>query len=370
MIRLEHIHKRYGDRNAVHDLSLEIPTGEVCVLIGPSGCGKTTTMRMINRLIEPTSGRVMIDERDAHTLSPHELRRGMGYAIQGVGLFPHLTVAQNIAVVPRLLGWSKDRINTRTKELLELVGLTGYGDAFPRELSGGQAQRVGVARALAADPPILLMDEPFGAVDPLTRERLQDEFLRLQRSLHKTVVFVTHDMDEAIKLADRIAIMRDGKLVQFDTPETLLEQPVDDFVRDFVGADRGLKRLGRVKVREVMRPTIHLHVTDALEQARVKLERERVPSAFVTDENGVLLGWLNRTQSTSTKGSSVREVMVRHAWADIAVMEDASVREALSRMIGEGFRTLAVVDARGCLIGQVDLVTIENINATPTGSAL
>jgi osmoprotectant transport system ATP-binding protein len=361
MILFEHVFKRYGEITAVNDLDLEINQGEVCVLIGPSGCGKTTTMRMINRLIEPSSGRIMIDGKDSGSLVPAELRRGMGYAIQGVGLFPHLTVAQNVATVPGLLGWSRDRITARVTELLELVGLPGYADTFPRELSGGQAQRVGVARALAADPPILLMDEPFGAVDPLTRERLQDEFLRLQHSLKKTVVFVTHDMDEAIKLADRIAIMKDGQLVQFDTPEGLLEQPADDFVRDFVGADRGLKRLGRVKVLEIMRPTLSVRVTDSLEGVRSALERGRAKSAFVTDEHGVLLGWVDR----GAKGTSVRQAMSSHAWGEVAARAESSVREALSRMIGEGFRVLAVVDDDGKLLGQIDLATIEDINLSP-----
>ncbi len=365
MIRFEHVFKRYAELTAVNDLDLEIDRGEVCVLIGPSGCGKTTTMRMINRLIEPSQGRILIDGKDSSALAPAELRRGMGYAIQGVGLFPHLTVAQNVATVPGLLGWTKDRIKTRVTELLELVGLPGYADAFPRELSGGQAQRVGVARALAADPPILLMDEPFGAVDPLTRERLQDEFSRLQKSLKKTVVFVTHDMDEAIKLADRIAIMKDGHLVQFDTPEGLLEQPADDFVRDFVGADRGLKRLGRVRVREVMRPTASVRTTDSLDTVRGVLERTRAQSAFVTDESGVLLGWVDR----GAKGKDVLQAMSKHPWAQIAARDESSVREALSRMIGEGFRVLAVVDDAGKLLGQIDLATIENINLSPAQAA-
>ena len=364
MIRFERVNKRYGDFSAVHDLSLEIPEGEVCVLIGPSGCGKTTTLRMINRLIEPTSGKIMIDQRDAGSLAPAELRRGMGYAIQGVGLFPHLTVAQNVATVPGLLGWNKARIEARVAVMLELVGLSGHADAFPRELSGGQAQRVGVARALAADPPILLMDEPFGAVDPLNRERLQDEFLRLQRSLKKTVVLVTHDMDEAIKLADRIAIMNDGKLVQFDTPEMLLDRPVNAFVRDFVGADRGLKRLGRIRVDQVMRTSISIQISDSFDAAHAKLEQLQAPSVFVTDEQGVLLGWLDR----HANGSSVRQAMSAHPWTAIAAREDSSVREALSRMIGEGFRVLAVVDGRGILLGQIDLTSIENINL-PSGSS-
>ncbi|MEE9398649.1 MAG: ATP-binding cassette domain-containing protein, partial [Dehalococcoidales bacterium] len=215
MIRLEHVVKVYGDTIAVNDLSFEVNEGEVCVLIGPSGCGKTTTLRMTNRLIEPTSGNILINGKDTGQIKPERLRQSIGYAIQSVGLFPHLTVAANIATVPELLHWDKSRIARRTEQLLALVGLkpTEYSRKYPSQLSGGEAQRIGVARALAADPPILLMDEPFGAVDPLTRERLQAQFIRIQQKLKKTVILVTHDLDEAIRLADRIAIMESGKLV-------------------------------------------------------------------------------------------------------------------------------------------------------------
>ncbi len=220
MIRLEHVTRYYGGTLAVDDLSLEVVTGEVCIVIGPSGCGKTTTLRMINRLIEPTSGRIFIDGQDVSRIKPERLRQSIGYAIQSVGLFPHMTVAANIAVVPELLHWEKSRTARRVAELLILVGLepAEYSPKYPHQLSGGEAQRVGVARALAADPPILLMDEPFGAVDPLTREKLQAEFARIQQALQKTVIFVTHDLDEAVRLADRIAIMESGRLVQYDTP--------------------------------------------------------------------------------------------------------------------------------------------------------
>ncbi|MFQ5996677.1 MAG: ABC transporter ATP-binding protein, partial [Dehalococcoidales bacterium] len=222
MIRLEHVTKVYGETLAVNDFSLEVDEGEVCVLIGPSGCGKTTTLRMVNRLIEPTSGHIFVNGKDTSQIKPERLRQSIGYAIQSVGLFPHLTVAANIATVPELLHWEKNRIAHRIEELLNLVKLnpTEYAKKYPSQLSGGEAQRIGVARALAADPPILLMDEPFGAVDPLTRERLQAQFVRIQQELKKTVILVTHDLDEAIRLADRIAIMESGKLVQYDTPET------------------------------------------------------------------------------------------------------------------------------------------------------
>jgi osmoprotectant transport system ATP-binding protein len=246
MITFKDVTKRYPDGTvAVGGLTLEVPTGEITVLLGPSGCGKTTALRMVNRLIEPTSGTIELDGRDVLSVPAHELRRGIGYVIQQAGLFPHRTVAENIATVPRLLGWSRGRRRARSLELIELVGLEpGTADRYPGQLSGGQQQRVGVARALAADPPVLLMDEPFGAVDPLRRAALQREFRQLQRSLHKTVVFVTHDVDEAVLLGDRIAIMRvGGHVVQYGPPEALLARPVDDFVASFVGSTRGLKLL-------------------------------------------------------------------------------------------------------------------------------
>jgi osmoprotectant transport system ATP-binding protein len=254
-IVFRNVTKRYpgSPQPAVSNLSLTIEPGEICVLVGPSGGGKTTAMKMVNRLIDITEGDILIDGRSVRELDVIELRRGIGYVIQQVGLFPHLNIVDNVATVPRLLGWPKARIRKRVAELLELVGLEPqHGDRYPSQLSGGQRQRVGLARALAADPPVMLMDEPFGALDPLTRERLQNEFLRLQRSVQKTVIFVTHDIDEAIKLGDRIAILRQGgMLAQFDTPDTILADPADDFVARFVGADRGLKRLSLMRLGEV-----------------------------------------------------------------------------------------------------------------------
>lgn len=242
MIELSHVTKRYGETVAVDDLSLAINDGELAVLLGPSGCGKTTTLRAINRMVEIDSGSIMIAGTDIREQHPDELRRHIGYGIQSVGLFPHMTVARNISVVPRLLGWDADRVADRVTELLEMVGLDPktYAHKRPRQLSGGEAQRVGVARALAADPPVLLMDEPFGALDPLTRERLQVEFRRLQRTLGKTVVFVTHDVAEAALLGDRIALMRTGRLVQFSTPQQLWDEPADPFVSEFFGQVGGL----------------------------------------------------------------------------------------------------------------------------------
>src|ERR687893_2277316 len=256
MIEFRQVSKTYpGSENpVVTDLSFEVLDGEICELVGPSGCGKTTTMRMVNRLIEITDGEILIDGEPNTAMSGTRLRRKIGYAIQQIGLFPHRTIADNIATVPSLLGWSKARIAARVDELLELVGLDPreMRGRYPAQLSGGQRQRVGVARALAVDPPVMLMDEPFGAIDPINRERLQNEFLRLQEKVRRTIVFVTHDIDEAIKMGDRIAILqRGGKLQQYATPAELLMAPANDFVRDFVGADRALKRLALMRVRDV-----------------------------------------------------------------------------------------------------------------------
>ena len=256
MIEIAALTKRFpgAAHAAVDRLTLSVPAGEVCVLIGPSGCGKTTTMRIINRMIEPDSGTVTVNGRNVMDVDPVTLRRHIGYVIQQVGLFPHWSIADNVATVPRLLGWDARRIGARVDELLTLVGMSPaqYRGRFPRELSGGQRQRVGVARALAADPPVMLMDEPFGAIDPITRTRLQAEFLRILQGLAKTIVFVTHDIDEAIRMGDRIAILRDGALVQYDTPEAILAHPADAFVEEFVGADRALKRLALITTATVV----------------------------------------------------------------------------------------------------------------------
>jgi osmoprotectant transport system ATP-binding protein len=254
-VEFVHVAKRYpGQKDpAIRDLSFKVPAGEVCVLVGPSGCGKTTAMRLVNRMIELSDGDILLDGRTIKDRPAAQLRREIGYAIQQVGLFPHLTVADNIATVPKLLGWDRARIHARVDELLELVGLgEDMRKRYPAQLSGGQRQRVGVARALAVDPPLMLMDEPFGAIDPITRSRLQDEFLRLQTEIRKTVLFVTHDIDEAIKMGDRIAVLRSGgELAQFATPAEMLMHPADEFVEQFVGADRALKRLALTRVREL-----------------------------------------------------------------------------------------------------------------------
>ena len=256
MIEFRDVSKTYpgSEKPVVNELSFEVPEGEVCVLVGPSGCGKTTSMRMVNRLIEPSKGQILIDGEPNTSMSGTQLRRKIGYAIQQIGLFPHRTISENIGTVPGLIGWDKDRIKSRTEELLDLVGLdpSAYRDRYPAELSGGQQQRVGVARAMAADPPIMLMDEPFGAVDPITRERLQDEFLRIQDNIKKTIVFVTHDIDEAIRMGDKIAILKEGGiLAQYDTPENILSAPNSEFVSSFVGSDRVLKRLSLTRVGDL-----------------------------------------------------------------------------------------------------------------------
>jgi osmoprotectant transport system ATP-binding protein len=285
---------------AVDHLTLAIPEGDVCVLIGPSGCGKTTTMRIINRMIEPDAGSVIVAGQDVMRADPVTLRRSIGYVIQQVGLFPHWSIAENIATVPRLLNWDRARIAARVDELLALVGMEpeAYRSRFPRELSGGQKQRVGVARALAADPPVMLMDEPFGAIDPITRARLQDEFLKILRSLRKTVVFVTHDIDEAIKMGDRIAILRDGALVRYDTPEAILASPGNAFVESFVGSDRALKRLALIRADSAVEPSgpiapAHsIPAQTTLRDALALMFSSGADALAVTDSGGTVLGTL------------------------------------------------------------------------------
>jgi osmoprotectant transport system ATP-binding protein len=317
-IVFDHVTKRYGgsDRPAVDDLSLSIPAGEICVLIGPSGGGKTTAMKLVNRLITLTEGDITIDGTSVMEMDPVELRRGIGYVIQQIGLFPHMTIDANVATVPKLVGWDRQRTRSRARELLELVGLDPeeYARRYPAQLSGGQRQRVGLARAMAADPPLMLMDEPFGAIDPITRERLQNDFLRLHREVRKTVIFVTHDIDEAIRMGDRVCILREGgRLAQYDTPEAILAGPADEFVADFVGADRGLKRLGLRTLGEV----------DVLEPAPRNGSRlpEAGPDMTLRDALSLML----------TEGSSELEVR-----GDDGGVRGYLTLEAVSRMLGEG----------------------------------
>ncbi len=295
MIRLEEATKVFPgtEQPAVDGLSLEVPEGEIVVLVGPSGCGKTTTLKMINRLVEPTSGRIVVAGTDIREQAPHELRRGIGYVIQQTGLFPHKTIAQNIATVPQLLGWDRRRVTERVDELVDLMGLDAQmKDRYPAELSGGQRQRVGVARALAADPPVLLMDEPFGAVDPIVRSRLQAELLRLQEQVQKTIVFVTHDIDEAVFLGDRIAILDvGGILAQYGTPSEILSSPASPFVEDFLGSERGLKRLSLIPVSEVeLAPGPVVDRSASVDEAKDVMARHGVDWVGILDGQR-MLGW-------------------------------------------------------------------------------
>jgi osmoprotectant transport system ATP-binding protein len=364
VVAFEHVTKRYGGPGApaaVNDLSLTVPAGEICVLVGPSGSGKTTTMKMVNRLIEPTSGRITIDGRDVMDLPPVELRRKIGYVIQQVGLFPHLTVAENVAVVPGLLRWDRKRTDDRVRELLELIGLepAEYGPRYPSELSGGERQRVGVARALAADPPVMLMDEPFGAVDPIRRDRLQNEFLRLQDRVGKTVIFVTHDVDEAIKMADRIAILeRGGRLAQYDTPTAILSAPASDFVERFVGADRGLKRLslGRVADLDLLEPVLVRAGEDRAE-ARRKLDAGG-PNAYalLVDAETRPLGWIHAHE---LDGSGPIDASAATPGAP-TVQRETTLRDALSALLGSSVMLGVVVDERDRVMGLVSVDAISD----------
>ena len=369
VVTLEHVSKRYGPEGgpeAVSDLSLEIPAGEICVLVGPSGCGKTTTMKMINRLIEPTSGRITIDGEDVMSLPAVELRRRIGYVIQQVGLFPHLTVAENVAVVPRLLRWPETRVRERTNELLDLVRLqpSTYADRYPAALSGGERQRVGVARALAADPPLMLMDEPFGAVDPILRDRLQNEFLRLQAQVRKTIVFVTHDVDEAIKMADRIAILkRGGILAQYDTPDAILAAPASEFVAHFVGADRGLKRLslGRVRDLELGKP-VTARAGELRGELLRRLDEAATDYVLLLDEKDRPLGWIDRGDLGGDGAVSADDAVP----GSPTLEPETTLRDALSVMLGSSVQQGVVVDDAERVLGVVSVDAISEVLRTPT----
>ncbi|MCT9091320.1 betaine/proline/choline family ABC transporter ATP-binding protein [Streptomyces sp. ASQP_92] len=346
MIRFEHVTKRYADgTTAVDDLSFEVAEGELVTLVGPSGCGKTTTMKMVNRLIEPTEGRIFLDGEDIATVDPVQLRRRIGYVIQQVGLFPHRTVLENTATVPHLLGVKKATAHERAAELLDLVGLDPktYGSRYPEQLSGGQRQRVGVARALAADPPVLLMDEPFGAVDPVVRERLQNEFLRLQSQVRKTVLFVTHDIEEAVRLGDRIAVYGQGAIEQFDAPATVLGAPATPYVADFVGADRGLKRLSVTPIEEGdldQPPVVHLDDPLPADIARW---------AVVLDGDDNLHGWISGEQARLGTGTVREHARRMEAWLPVG----ASLKQAFATMLQHDAGWIAVIDReeRGRFLG-------------------
>ena len=343
--------RRSGAPGAVNDLSLTVPAGRICVIVGPSGCGKTTTLKMVNRLIEPTSGRILLDGRDIQTRDAIELRRGIGYVIQQTGLFPHQTVSENVATVPQLLGWPAAKRTARSEELLALVGLdpATYGARFPAQLSGGERQRVGVARALAADPPIMLMDEPFGAVDPLVRERLQNEFLRIQRDLAKTILFVTHDVDEAIKLGDQVAVLEvGGRLAQVGSPEEILANPASDFVARFVGADRGLKRLSLVRVGQLrLREPATARVGEPALSVRGKITRGAFPYVLVVDDAGRPIGCAGPEQLAG--GGSVNASGLVPATP--LLTPDTTLRDALSMLLTAQVVAGVVVDADGRATG-------------------
>jgi osmoprotectant transport system ATP-binding protein len=362
-VEFRHVSKQYGPQGAVVDLSLLVPAGEICVLVGPSGCGKTTSLKMVNRLVEPTSGQVLIDDQDVMTIDVTALRRRIGYVIQQIGLFPHQTIADNVATVPRLLGWPKKRIDARVYELLELIGLdpARVAKRYPAQLSGGERQRVGVARAMAAEPPVMLMDEPFGAVDPIVRERLQNEFLRLHRTLGTTVLFVTHDIDEAIKMGDRVAVMQQGgHLAQYAPPTELLLQPANDFVARFVGVDRGLKRLTLLDVSDVG--------LDEAPTARVGEEaaeiRRRTDAAHVLllDADDRPAGWV--TLSQLQRDGPVGPEAVDPS-SPIVTLE-TTLRDALSMLLASAVQTAVVVDERGRYTGVLTLEALgEAFRAVP-----
>ncbi len=357
MIRVEGVTKIFSGQTipAVKDLNLEVNKGDVCVLVGPSGCGKTTTMKMINRIYEPTSGAIYINGEDALKVNPIKLRLGIGYVIQEIGLFPHQTIADNVATVPREMKWPRAQINKRVDEMMRLVGLDPeiYNKRYPSALSGGQRQRVGVARAMAADPPILLMDEPFGAVDPITRARLQNEFLRIQERMHKTIIFVTHDIDEAIKMGDTIAVMRAGELVQHATPNDLLSTPANDFVANLVGRNRSIKRLHLIRIREILKEkAVCASLDTPIQDVRQKIDESEIRAVMVVDRNNKLKGIVGvndlKRKAGEVAGDFYQELPE-------SITDDATLNDALSVMLecGEGY--VAVVNEEDQYQGTITL---------------
>ena len=383
MIRFEQVSKRYPDgTTAVDGLSFEVNEGELVTLVGPSGCGKTTTMMMVNRLIEPTSGRIFVNGEDIATVDPVRLRRRIGYVIQQVGLFPHRTVLDNTATVPSLVGWKRTKARARAADLLDLVGLDPktYGPRYPEQLSGGQRQRVGVARALAADPPVLLMDEPFGAVDPVVREQLQDEFLRMQAAVRKTVLLVTHDIEEAVRLGDRIAVYGQGRIEQYDTPGAVLGTPATPYVAEFVGADRGLKRLSVTEIEpdDLEQPPV-ARVDEPAQRAAERLRVEGARWAVVLDEQGELQGWVKADELTAggtvgalahrmnawvPVGAPLKQafgVMLQHDAGWVAVLDGARFLGVLTpAKLHEALRRSVDADALGVPRGQVDFDSVAD----------
>ncbi|WP_419960010.1 betaine/proline/choline family ABC transporter ATP-binding protein [Psychrobacillus sp. BM2] len=362
MIKFENVSKVYADGfKAVDSVNFEIPEGEFLVLIGPSGSGKSTTMKMINRMIPHTNGTISIDGNDITKLNPSELRRNIGYVIQQIGLFPHYTIEKNIAIVPELKGWDKEKIRARVKELLIMVDLDPevYGSRYPKELSGGQQQRVGVARALASDPRVLLMDEPFGALDPITRDQLQDQIISLQRKLKKTIVFVTHDMDEALKLGDRIAIMKDGNLLQIDTPEKILQEPASSFVEEFIGKDRIIQNPELMPVVSVMTTKV---VTSLLgrspEKALLMMRQQKITSLIIEDENDdTFIGLISAYELIKKVNSiqSIEEIMIV---PEYTLTEAATAKDAIMMMPNVKYGVIPVLNEAKKVVGIVTRGTL------------
>ncbi len=360
MIKLENVTKIFpgSDIPAVDNLSLDIKEGEVCVLVGPSGCGKTTTMKMINRIYDPTEGRIILGDKDIMDTNIIQLRLNIGYVIQEIGLFPHLSIEDNVATVPRELKWPKEKVKQRVDELLTLVGLEPeiYGKRRPSHLSGGQRQRVGVARAMAADPPVMLMDEPFGAVDPITRNRLQNEFLRLQEQLKKTIVFVTHDIDEAIKMGDKIAAMQEGRLIQYSDPDELLSTPKNEFVANLVGRNRSIKRLHLMHTRDVLNNDVaYVKLKTPLEEIEQKVKDSKLRAVMVLGDDNKLMGIISKEDIKREKGEVAADY-----YQEIlnTCTDDATLNDALSVMLsyGEGF--IAVTDGQERFKG---IITVGDI---------
>jgi len=373
LIQIREVTKKFGEKTAVDKLDLTLEEGTITMLIGPSGCGKTTTLRMINRLIQPTSGDILIKRRSVNDLDPVILRREIGYVIQEVGLFPHYSVYDNIALVPRLLKWDEKKIKSRVEELLDLVTLnTSYADKYPLQLSGGERQRVGIARGLAADPDVLLMDEPFGAIDPINREVLHESFLDIQEEIRKTIVFVTHDINEAIKLGDRLAIMRNGELVQFDSVEEILENPEDEFVENLLGNDRNLKALSLRKVKDCASSTGFVKVTedDPRDKVREMMKDKKASAAYLVDEKGKLLGRYVYKKTGRGK-TAERDLYLEDSPAFLD--RNVNLTESLSRMLEAGEKVLPVVSKRGKFMGVISLsdifAQVEQVEGKPAGSS-
>jgi osmoprotectant transport system ATP-binding protein len=359
MIRFENVVKKYNelDKMAVDNLNLHIKKGEICMLLGPSGCGKTTTMKMINKLIKSTSGNIYIDDKNIDKVDPIKLRLSIGYVIQGTGLFPHMTIGENIAMVPKELGWDKARIDERIDELLELMELDPkvYKDKRPKDLSGGQRQRVGVARALAADPPVMLMDEPFGALDPITRGKLQDEFLRVQEKLGKTIVFVTHDIDEAIKMGDKIAIMKEGKLVQYASPAEILSHPADDFVAELIGGNGAIKMMNLIKCKDVLRKLPNIDIESESILALNLMKEQGVRNIIVKDKNHKVLGYVRYKDAFKNQNAPLANILNE---IGETVSPGTTLKEALSLMFSMGRKAIFISKEKGSIDG---IITMDDL---------